>query len=97
MVRFLCAFPHPCTLDVNADEILMRIHLSQADGIFTLAAAQLKNNRIGVVEPGAVPFSLQVEIIPENIIKRRLYNMVKAFHLSPPCHFVLAQYLYDLD
>ena len=72
-------------------KVLLRIHLSQADGIFTLAAAQLKNDRVVVSEPVTVPFSLQVEIMPENIIKRRLDNMVKAFHLSPPCQFVLAQ------
>ena len=95
-MRFFCAFPHPCTLDINADEVLLRIHLSQAYGIFSLAAAQFKNDRIIVSEPVTVPFSFELEITPENIIKQRLYNMVKAFHLSPPCQFVLAQDPRDL-
>ena len=41
----------------------------QPDCIFTFAAAQLKDDRIIVTEPLAVPFSLQAVIMSEDIIK----------------------------
>jgi hypothetical protein len=55
------------TLYVNADEVLLRIHLSQADGIFTFAATQPRT--IGLLfEPVTVPFSFS-ENHARNIIK----------------------------
>ena len=61
-VQGLCgACPHAGALDVDANEIDIGKQLSQSDGIFTLATAQLQDNGVVVMEILLVPMALQVK------------------------------------
>ena len=83
------AGPHTGTLDVEADEILLGITLRQADGIFALAATQLDDDGIVVVEIVCVPLAPQRETVGLQLFEGILENIFIAFHVVELHQFVL--------
>ena len=50
MQRFGGAAPHPGTLDVDANEVLVREEASEAYGVFAAATAEFEDDRRVIVE-----------------------------------------------
>ena len=62
---------------------------SQLYGIFPFAAAQFKNDRVGIVKE-AVPIPFKLELSTQQLIPAGLNNVRKRFILFKTLQFILA-------
>ena len=53
--------PHACSLDVDTNEVDVRVELGELYGIFSLATAEFEHNGVVIVEILLVPMALHVK------------------------------------
>ena len=87
-----CAFPEPCTLDVNADIVAAGIAQGKVDGIFAFAAAKLDHYGTVIAEHLFTPMPFQWMVFAEDFIRAWLDKTCECLVFLEFPEFVLSHY-----